>query len=302
MKTRTNPQTRRAGFTLIELLTVIAIIAVLAALGAGAFFRVRANQQEKLTAETVTKLQKTLRQQWTAALDNAKKEPVPDILKAYCQNDPDKTAAVWAYLHLRKNFPETVLEARSPVQLPPLPPTFLSATTIFPPQQVFLDQVPAAAGSLSADEQSAICLYVSLTAINRRGMESGITDNMTINWPQGLPAASQYKVFSDTFGLPIAFRRMLSNTEMQVAPFSKPGLMNRDPLDPLGKLKTLPIANRTALQLAVGGGRVLGDITYSNFMPTVFSYGMNKKSDFSGPDPIGDDVLGYRLETEGKIN
>ena len=299
MKTRTNRLTRRAGFTLIELLTVIAIIAVLAALGAGAYFRVRANQQEKLTAETVTKLQKVLRQQWTAALDNAKKEPIPDILKAYCQNDPDKTAAIWAYLHLRKNFPENVLEARSPVQLPPLPPTFPSATTIFPPQQVFLDQVPAAAGSLSADEQSAVCLYVSLTAINRRGMESGITDNMTINWPSGAPAASQFKVFSDTFGLPIAFRRLLSNTEMQSAPFSKPGLMNRDPLDPLGKLKTLPIANRTALQLAVGGSRVFND---TNFMPTVFSYGMNKKLDFSGTEPIGDDVLGYRLETEGKIN
>jgi prepilin-type N-terminal cleavage/methylation domain-containing protein len=294
---------RQSGFTLIELLVVIAIIAVLAALGAGAYFKIRGSQQEKLTGDTVVKLQKALLQQWTAALDNAngdaKKGAIPDIVKAYCQNDPDRAAAVWGYLNLRKNFPESVAEARSAVTLPAVPPAFPTATVIFPASQVFLDRIPAAAATLNANEQSAVCLYVAIVELNRRGMESGITDNMTMLWPTTAASPSnQYKVFSDTFGQPIAFRRFLATSEMQAKPFSNQPLGRRDPLDPLGKLASLPtnpVNLRGALQTAVGGSRTFDG---TNFIPTVFSLGVNRKLDFAGTEPVGDDILGYKLTAE----
>jgi prepilin-type N-terminal cleavage/methylation domain-containing protein len=291
--------TRRAnaGFTLIELLVVVAIIGTLVALSAGAYFKVRQSQQEKLTGETVSKLQKMFLQQWTAALDNAKKEPIPDIVKAYCQFDPDRSAAVWSYLHLRKNFPENVIEARSPVVLGAVAPTFPTATTIFPTQQIFLDRIPAAATSLSVDEQSAVCLYVALVEVNRRGMESGIGDSMTANWPPDSAATAQYKVFMDTFGRPICFRRLLSTPEMQAKPFTIQSA-NKDPLDPLGKLPGLPANFKSAIETAIGGSRTLNN---TNFIPSIFSYGINRVRDFDASNnPIGDDIHGYRLNVEGR--
>ena len=143
---------RRTAFTLLELLVVVAIIAVLSALAAGALFRVRASQQEKLAGDRASQLQKMLTQQVSAALDTARatQASMPDIVKEYSQFDPDRAKAIWAYLHLRKNFPQNVAEARSPIILPG---TALGkpAQLIFPAPAVFLDRIPAAAATLPRD-------------------------------------------------------------------------------------------------------------------------------------------------------
>ena len=45
-------------------------------------------------------------------------------------------------------------------------------------------------------------------------------------------------------------------------------------------------------------GRAFND---SNFIPSVISYGLNKKLDIDGAgEPNGDDLLGYRLMVEGR--
>ncbi len=282
---------RTTGFTLIELLVVIAIIAVLAALSAGAFFRVRAAQQEKLTGEKIIQIQKVLLQQWSAVLDTARKEPIPDIVKAYAQNDPDRAKAIWAYLNLRKEFPESVAEARNPIILSGTALS-ISPQVVFPAQQVFLNNVPAAAASLTADQQASLCMYVALTKIERRGMQSGLTDTMTVR-------IGDQTLFADTFNTPLTFRRFFAAAELNGKPYvTNATTPNKDPLDPLGKLATLPPAYRVDIQAAIGGGRVLNNL---NFMPTVVSYGLNKRLDVDGTgQPSGDDIYGHRLNVEGR--
>jgi prepilin-type N-terminal cleavage/methylation domain-containing protein len=281
---------QQSGFTLIELLVVVSIIAVLAAISVGAFFRVRASQQEKLTGEKVIQIQKVLQQQISAVLDNARTESIPDLVKRYARNDPDAAKAIWAYIHLRKNFPETVTEARSPIMLRDIDSNGNILPSIglnIPPDRAFLANIPATAATLTPNEQSAVCLYVSLTKIERRGMQTGLNDAMT----QQLDGQM---VFADTFNIPLSFARFLSTSEMQSAPYTAVTSAMKDPLDPRGRLSTLPAAYQTELMTAIGGGRLFNN---TNFLPTVVSAGSNKKFD---PAQTGDDIYGYRLNVEGR--
>lgn len=290
---------RTAGFTLIELLVVISIISVLAALSAGAFFRVRAAQQEKLTGEKIIQLQKVLQQQITAVLDTARKEPIPPIVLQYAQYDPDRAKAIWAYLHLRVNFPETVAEAQSGVFLG-------SPATLVLPRNEKIWSMVSGAGTLTPDEQAAACAYAFLTTVNRRGMESGINDAMT-------GKVGNYVCFTDTFNKPITFRRLFYTSEMDAKPYTATTFVGkRDPLDPLGKLQTLFVgptaltaAQQADLLQAIGGKRMLNG---SNFMPTFISSGLNRVFNPALPttpalaltyNPNGDDLFGYRLNVEG---
>src|SRR4051812_37835853 len=110
---------RPAGFTLIELLVVISIIALLAAISASAVVRVRASQQAKSNDMTVDKIQKALDQQWKAVVDDVKakngKRSVPPTVVTFCQGDEKRAEALWIYMQLRNEFPETVVEAKSGV-------------------------------------------------------------------------------------------------------------------------------------------------------------------------------------------
>lgn len=287
---------RAAGFTLIELLVVVAIIAVLVALSAGVFFRVRAGQQEKLAGDKVIQIQKIVQQQVSAALDNARTQPIPDVVKAYAQNDPDRAKSIWAYLHLRKNFPENVTEARSPVVLPGtalgIPPQI-----IFQPDAAFLT-IPSTATTLNADQQAAICLYVSLMKVERRGMGTGLTDAMT-------QQIAGQMVFADTFNVPLSFRRLFNPAEAQNKPYvANPLQASKDPLDPLGKLALLPANYKLDLMTAIhtpAAGVPQRQFDGTNFLPTVFSYGLNKKPEIDNANqPFGDDLFGYRLNVEGR--
>lgn len=305
-------QRQKTGFTLLELLVVVAIIAIIAALSANALFRVRTAQQEKLTGDKIVQLQKAFLQQWTAALDNARKEPIPDIVKAYALQDPDRAKAIWAYLHLRKNFPQSSDEAQA------LPPAPLPATN---PPGIYLGgvmvlqrnekiwNVVQGSNTLSADEQAAVCAYAFMTTAGLRGMETGIGDTMT----KKVGTATQFNVFNDTFNMPITFRRFFYTAEMDNKPYiAKNVTTNKDPLDPFGKLpalflpaSTLTPAQQTDLLRAIGGNRTLNN---TNFMPTFISSGINRTFDPLLPtnlaqalvyNPNGDDIYGYRLNVEG---
>ncbi|MFO0936633.1 MAG: type II secretion system protein [Gemmataceae bacterium] len=285
---------RKAGFTLIELLVVISIITLLTALGAGAYFRIRTSQQEKLSGDRVSQLQKSMLQQWQAVLDTARKEPIPAVVMSYALNDPDRAKSIWAYLHLRANFPETVAEATSNVTL--------GGQVVLQANQKVASMVTGA-GALPADEQAAVCAYAFLTAVNRRGMESGINDSMTGKVGTG----TQFVVFTDTFNRPITFRRFFHTAEMDLKPFTaNPApAAPHDPLDPLGKLPALfaassPLtaAQKADLLSAIGGSRTPDN---SNFIPTFSSSGINRVFDpVVGGNPSGDDLYGYRLNVEGR--
>jgi prepilin-type N-terminal cleavage/methylation domain-containing protein len=301
---------RTAGFTLIELLVVVSIIAVLVAISAGAFFRVRAGQQGQLTGDKISQLQKVYFQQWTAVLDTAKQAPIPPVVMAYAQNDPDRAKAIWAYIHLRRDFPESFAEAQSlpPAPLPATypPGVYLGGQLVLPRNEKIWNMVQGSAG-LSADDQASVCAYAFLTALNRRGMESGIGDQMTSR-------VGDFTVFVDAFQKAITFRRLYSTLEMQARPYTaNPLNANKDPLDPLGKLPTLfvgPTALTAAQQAdllnaiapSMNAAVLRTQLTNrSNFIPTFISSGLNKKFDVDAAgQPNGDDIYGYRLNVEGR--
>ena len=302
---------RTAGFTLIELLVVVAIIGVLVALSAGAFFRVRASQQDKLTGEKIIQQQKSFFQQFSASLDDAKTHPIPDIVKQYARDD-DRAKAIWAYIHLRRDFPESFAEAQSlpPAPLPATypPGVYLGGLLVLPRNEKIWNMVQGS-GGLSADDQAAVCAYAFLTAVNRRGMESGIGDQMTSQ-------VGGFTVFVDAFQKPITFRRLHSTAEMQGKPYvPNPLNLNKDPLDPQGKLPALfggtglPAAQQADLLYAISPsmelffpGKLRIQLTNrSNFIPTFISSGLNKKFDVDAAgQPNGDDLYGYRLNVEGR--
>src|SRR4051812_6925006 len=96
---------RRPGFTLIELLVVIAIISLLMAITVSAVFRLRQSSAEKNTVTTVRKIDIGFMQQWKAALDTIRKEPVPqDVLdftrSSNGQYDPARAKALHMKLRM----------------------------------------------------------------------------------------------------------------------------------------------------------------------------------------------------------
>ncbi|MFN4259215.1 MAG: prepilin-type N-terminal cleavage/methylation domain-containing protein [Gemmataceae bacterium] len=93
----------RSGFTLLELLIVIAIIAILMALTAAASLRVLSEQPRRNTELLVRKLQQAVDRQWTAAIDQAKR----DRLSGNISRDQYVRTA------LREEFPISLSEAQA---------------------------------------------------------------------------------------------------------------------------------------------------------------------------------------------
>jgi len=310
---------RRGGFTFVELLVVIAIISVLAVLVTAAVGRVRGTQQVKATEQTITKVQLGFDQQWKATLDQARDDgrqgKIPSGVVAWCNNDRDRATALWAYILLRLEFPQTFPEARTPV--------VLGTAYTGQPKLTFAQVPPTAPTSLAEYRiQSAVLFYIIMSERGGRGMVFS-SDDVTTG--EVAVSGGTFRGFKDAWGNPICFERFTASPDANTVPtFAKsfmprPGVSTIDPLDPMAKLAdrqnwdpTLdpappapPVNRKTIAELAVmppvppGGttGTFFQFNTAQNRMPAMMSFGPNKTID---ADPLsGDDIYSYRLRRPG---
>lgn len=280
---------RRAGFTLIELLVVMALLAVLAAIAAGVYFRVRSGAELTATQSTLDKLNAGIDRKWKAVLDAARKEApnTPAGFKTTCGNDPERILIVLSYMKLKNEFPTTVAEATNPVSFGGL---------TLQPRSIFTGL--SATGT--PEEQSAACLYVSLT----QGGVGGETFDATPLQSQTRAVAGN-QVFVDSWGKPIAFVRQAYCAEVNSPPYTR-SASGKDPVDTVGKLGGLG-ANLTPFWTAIRTNQMnLAAIpaTYDanqNWVPTVVSGGPNEKFGalLGGNDDGNDNLISFRLRKAG---
>ncbi|MGL6095446.1 MAG: prepilin-type N-terminal cleavage/methylation domain-containing protein [Fimbriiglobus sp.] len=300
---------RRGGVTLIELLTVIAVIGIIAAIGTAAYMAATGGQRDKNTDATLQKLHALMTKRYTVLFEEARAEVkagrAPASLMTVCDNDPERAAAVWAYLKLKVGMPTTHAEASADA-------AFTSgANTVTHPKLAIFGSGLANAGT--PEEQSATCLFLALTKGGAGGVAFDIDAGLQQNIQEG-PAGS---VFVDGYGKPIAFVRMAYQTELNAPPFSPPTGTNRDPLDPSGRVPKTAIspalwtsAALASFWTAVTAGHIPGanvPPAYNGaqrWVPTLVSGGNNMKlGALFGTDDDGiDNLVSYRLRAGQKGN
>jgi prepilin-type N-terminal cleavage/methylation domain-containing protein len=258
MRTDRRRPARRA-FSLIELLVSISIIATLTGLTLAGIGKIRGIQLAKSTENTLNKIQLGLDQQWKAVLDQVKQDKlnkkIPPQVLALADNDPDRAEALWAYVCLRREFPDSIGEAVAPSPVTP-PGKAYGVLTVGPPGNQMQVQPRATFASLSpvlglpvtqqpgADLEAAVLLYIILNDASHRGMVSSMGDISTMAQGSVTFGGTAYPVFIDAWGAPITFRRFYGDwpvvSEIQQAPFVNSKTTNIDPMDPLGKLSNWP--------------------------------------------------------------
>ncbi len=279
----------RRAFTLIELLVVISIIAVLVALTATAAFGVRRNMQKQNAEVTLQKLDQKVQQKVKTIRDQIKDDTGKNTAEynsalALVGNNPDGAKSIMLYGRLKKEFPMSFTEAKTP---------FTVGAYQYPASPTF-NGLPATAGSTT--EQAAACLYAALAPMGLEGLENQV----------GI-SPSGYKVFVDGFGTPITFVRLAFDgnlNELNTPPQTTAA--NRDPFDLEGKPATVvaltalwPTLNCPTLS---DGGAYPTAATYRatnrNHVIALISAGPNKL--FAEPTIFdGDNLLSYRLRKEG---
>jgi prepilin-type N-terminal cleavage/methylation domain-containing protein len=111
---RVHPSPGRAGMTLIELLIVMLIIATLASLILAAVFAVRSSQEKNFTEALVQKIDTALAQQWKAATDQIREEPVPNWALTMANGDPRIAKVIYLKARLKQEFPVSFFQATNP--------------------------------------------------------------------------------------------------------------------------------------------------------------------------------------------
>jgi len=291
----------RRGFSLIELLVVIAILSTLVALGAGAFFRVRAVQVKSATNTTVVKLNSALMDRWKeigeqAKLDAKKNHPGYNAALGIASNDPDQALAIWMYAKVKNELPMTFNEARTQIAIGG------SFTLLAKPN--FVKELPALAVTTSPREQSAVCFYLAMTG-SGNNLDSDSLNNQTADV---LINNINYRCFKDSWGTPLAFVRQCYDDEVNRSPH-----VNGTPYDPFfpatlrnPNLATPGIANfwptvvgNTPAFANMPGGYPAPPVsnTRRNFVPTLVSAGPNRT--FDGNPFAQDDIVGFRLLQQG---
>ena len=308
---RTTRPAPRGGFTLVELLVVIAIMALLAALVAAGIGQVRTAQMSRVTNETMTKLQLALEGQWKGVMADAQKQSnVPADVLAFCDNDPDRARALWAYISAKREFPQTFQEARRPVMggIPAL-----NSGNGFPARATFA-KVPNVLPTTNEEErdQAAVLLYLILAEKGYKGVQFAADD--VTQGAQGEVVVNGFsgRVFKDAWGTPIVFLRHHGMTvpELQQPPYvpaARAG-KNADPFDPFsgaagkGKLADTTGTWGANKALAVAGlndnlrrwSKLTNGFDGTNKVPTVVSGGADKDI-----DDDADDNYGFRLTRQG---
>ncbi len=294
----------RRGFTLVELLVVVALLALLAALSAGAYFRIQASEKNRAAEATLSKLNTLHDRRWKAVLDTASQDAlqskIPDLVVQFAGGDKDRARAVWTYMRLKNEFPTTRAEAVTDVVIPG------TAVVVLQHRKIF-DQLP---NSGTPEEQSAACLYLALTATGNRG-ETVAGDGLEQQTADiNLTGGGSARVFVDPWAQPIIYFRMGFAPELNLPPYIRSGVQNRDLCDPLGKLTqaqgtwtaaSLNLFWAAMAQNHIGAGTVVPatyPIPSQNWVPTAVSAGPDKA--FGAPTYFdGDNLVGFRLRREG---
>jgi prepilin-type N-terminal cleavage/methylation domain-containing protein len=250
---------RRAGFTLVEMLVVIAIIVVLVALSAAGYFYAMGNQQRRNTESTFQAVQKTLDRHWQFVVAEAKKEPIPDPVKAfanvnYPNPDPtDPTGArprvLWVKIRLMEAFPASYSEVVNPAD-----PVYQFLATVIPGNRrknsaIYARAIVAARGkgvntAVNPATESSALLLMSLS-MNRSGtsLKADDLDSQAVRDTDN----DGIKEILDGWQRPIVFYRFAwtkSGAQPDVQKFnpatSGPGVLRADPQDTDGHLLTWP--------------------------------------------------------------
>ena len=298
MRIRMQPS-RRGGFTLIELLVVVSILALLIGLTMAGISRVRAVQHARTTETTVKKLQVAFNQQVVATFDQAndEKHPYFPFALQYCDGDKDRAKSLLAYAYVKRDFPQTFKDATT---------TYNFGTFSIQPHKAFA-KIPTAPSGLTADQESAVLLYMIINDLAKRGT--------TID-PDGSLASSEmvignYKAYKDGYGSHIAFRRWYGPfdgadaAELQSAPYVNPKDPSFDPFDRLGKLKNWSNApSRTAALAVLNSPAGSPPVAFDglNKVIAVLSSGPDKKFGPAFGGAVGDEqdnFQGYRLARIG---
>ena len=231
---------------------------------------------------------------------------------ALCDNDWDRAECAWAYANLKREFPETVVEANTPILFPAVG---TAPAYVLQPRANFAKLAGAAAGT--ADEQAAVLLYAVLTEASHRGMIASMDDSATQAQASVTIGGASFSVFKDAWNTPVTYRRFFgadnsrSTTgyaqllnEVQNPPYvnGKTLANMRDPIDPRGKLFPISQTNawNNAHRLAVENAL---QVTFNghNRLITAISNGANKANEHDTVNgyTTGDDLYGFRLHKQG---
>lgn len=309
----------RSAFTVLEMLVVIGIIGLLASITVSAVFRIQSSQKEKNTNTHLTKIQAAFEEQWKAAVDNIKKENLPDAVRTVTRNKDQtdniaRAKALHMKLGLRREFPQTFTEARQnlnansqpvvdPYGDPAMFATYGPRAALTEPIKGLTTQGP------DTRLESAVLLFLILS--QSRGGAS--QDPQTIAPTELIDiSGKQLRVFVDEWGTPIGMRRWaLDGAEWTMigGELNSPPLVaanasnNYDKDDPDGKLMQnsnwLNAANYNLANkyFTTFLPQVAKPFLGQNRGPFVYSSGRDAK-----PNNIDDDLYSFRLQQFGKGN
>jgi prepilin-type N-terminal cleavage/methylation domain-containing protein len=316
---------RRPGFTLIELLVVIALIGILASLAISGVVKLRAAQMKSFTETTVNKLASGLDTLWKASLDDIKQDQ-PDLTRMtpagdMSGHDVRRARVIYTKMRMKARFPVSFAEALSPD-----PISIDPRIAIVPPEPAFARELAGVnAAAVSADMQSSILLFLSMTQA-RRGMaafkpeEVDPTAISTVNVPLTNGQSKTMSYFKDSWDNPIRlYTYPTGNAELQGPPYvnQNPSAspIARDPLDPEGTLyaSDWPLAFRAQFiqrvhWIQLPSAQTVATARY--LAPVIASAGpdgkwglvddqkMTMTQDGSGAD--GDNIYSYRLRRAGQ--
>ena len=221
---------RRHGFTLLELLVVLSIIAILASLLAAGLFRYQAAARITRTDETLTKINAGFEPQWKAALDQARKEPLPEAVLAAADGDIPRARALHVQARMRQEFPEKLSEIKTYTV------TAGGKSYSYTAKASYTAEVSGVAFPDTTTESGALLVLALKQARGgARFDETSLGGTVVFTYANG---GKTLTVYRDAWNNPIGFYRkaptVLCTSELNAAPYISG--TTYDPLDPENKL------------------------------------------------------------------